>query len=110
MKLPEKRKTLSTKEIAELYEVTAKTVHNWRAKGYVVSWEKAGAKLIKFQYPEAVEEINAFLKWREEMQHNSQLFHNSSRWGKPKPAIMPAHMQQDEWKHLQRYKGRYLYL
>lgn len=110
MKLPEKRKTLSTKEIAELYEVTPKTVHNWREKGYVVSWEKVGAKLIKFQYPEAVEEINAFLKWREEMQHNSQLCHNNSRWGKYKPAIMPAHMKQDERKHLQRYKGQYLYL
>jgi len=96
---------LSSKQIADRYGITVKTLHNWRAAGYVVSWKKVGERLIKFE-PQAIEEIDAFLKWRQSMQDYFEAYHRGS-WPAPKTEDLPHHMIKDSKRHYSKWKNIY---
>ena len=53
----EKGKYLSTKELAEFFDVTPRTVQNWVRSGIVTKFVRIGPRRIRFLDPEAIDEI-----------------------------------------------------
>ena len=50
-------KYLSTKELAQEFGVTVRTVQNWVKSGVVTKFERIGPRRIRFVVPDALDEI-----------------------------------------------------